>query len=152
MSKDLLLPLRNLNVYGLDVHQDKGGQGLGVTETSRVLEAIGSASNPSLSRVVSGSAIFGHRALNQFGSSEAKDKYLKGILDGTCVNAVCLSDPSSGSDAMSTEVVLKDPDIVQDHFLLNGIKCWVSNATNADVFTGKGGEQSRGLVRGTGAY
>lgn len=108
---------------------------MGITETLKVLEELAS-SNLSLSQRVSDTVLFGHRAVERFGTPEAKEKYLKGILDGTIPNALCFCDPESGSDPMTTNVMLKATDS-PDTFTLNGTKTWVSNATHAKVFTGR---------------
>jgi len=69
-----------------------------------------------------------------FGTQEQKDKYLPGLSAGQLKAAYCLTEPSSGSDALSaksTAVLSEDG----SHYILNGQKMWITNAGFADVFT-----------------
>ena len=65
------------------------------------------------------------------GNEEQKQKYLPKIAAGT-VAAFGLTEPSAGSDAtgMKTTAV-KDG----DYYILNGTKCFITNAGDAEVYT-----------------
>ena len=65
------------------------------------------------------------------GNEEQKQKYLPKIASGT-VAAFGLTEPSAGSDAtgMKTTAVLDG-----DHYVLNGTKCFITNAGDAEVYT-----------------
>jgi hypothetical protein len=69
-----------------------------------------------------------------FGTTEQKQKYLPPCIAGDKFAAYCLTEPTSGSDALSakTNAVLTDDGA---HYLLNGQKMWITNAGFADVFT-----------------
>lgn len=70
-------------------------------------------------------------ALNQFGTEEQKQKYLKPYLEGKLVAAEALTEPRGGSDffGATTRAVLEG-----DHFVLNGQKRFVVGAEGADFF------------------
>lgn len=65
------------------------------------------------------------------GNEEQKQKYLPKIAAGT-IAAFGLTEPSAGSDAtgMKTTAV-KDG----DYYILNGTKCFITNAGDAEVYT-----------------
>ena len=60
-----------------------------------------------------------------------KEKYLKPLASGQMLGAFCLSEPEAGSDATQqrTEAILEG-----DHYVLNGMKNWITNGTQADVY------------------
>lgn len=68
--------------------------------------------------------------LEQFGSEEQKEKYLK-KLAARGIGAFCLSEPEAGSDATSQRTTAEDKG---DHYLLNGTKNWITNGNSADVY------------------
>ncbi len=69
-----------------------------------------------------------------FGTDFLKDKFLPKLITGEYKAAYCLTEPTSGSDALSakTTAVLTDDG---EHYIINGQKMWITNAGFADVFT-----------------
>ena len=66
------------------------------------------------------------------GSEELKQAYLPPIARGDAIASYCLSEPEAGSDAVSmTTRAVRD----RDHFVLNGVKRWITNAGVSDVYT-----------------
>lgn len=66
----------------------------------------------------------------KLGTEEQKTQYLPRLATDT-VGSFCLSEPESGSDAFS----LKTQAVKQgDEYVLNGSKCWISNAEHAGMF------------------
>ena len=65
------------------------------------------------------------------GNEEQKQKYLPKIAAGT-IAAFGLTEPSAGSDAtgMKTTAVKEG-----DYYILNGTKCFITNAGDAEVYT-----------------
>lgn len=68
-----------------------------------------------------------------FGTEEQKQKYLPRLCNGELKACYCLTEPGSGSDALSakTKAILNESGT---HYLLTGQKMWISNAGFADVF------------------
>ncbi|MEQ9593698.1 MAG: acyl-CoA dehydrogenase [Cyclobacteriaceae bacterium] len=69
--------------------------------------------------------------LEQFGSEEQKEKYLKRLTTGEKIGAFCLSEPEAGSDATSQRTTAEDKG---DYYLLNGTKNWITNGNSASVY------------------
>ncbi|MBR0090798.1 MAG: acyl-CoA dehydrogenase family protein [Lachnospiraceae bacterium] len=63
-------------------------------------------------------------------SEEQKKKYLTGIAEGKLCS-FCLTEPDSGSDAAGMKTRAKK---VDDGYVINGSKAWITNAGIADYF------------------
>lgn len=68
--------------------------------------------------------------LEHFGSEEQKTRFLPGMISGETILAIAMTEPDAGSDlaGMKTRAVELD-----DYWLLNGSKTYISNGINADV-------------------
>ena len=66
-----------------------------------------------------------------YGAEEQKMKYLPDLLSGRKLGAFGLTEPGAGTDAQGqqTTAVLEG-----DHYVLNGTKCFITNATEAETF------------------
>ena len=69
--------------------------------------------------------------LEEYGSERIREEYLSRLATGSILGAFCLSEPEAGSDA--TAVTTKAID-KGDHFLLSGVKNWITNGKNASVY------------------
>ena len=67
--------------------------------------------------------------LEKFGSEYLKEKYLKLLASGNKLGAFSLSEPQAGSDASNMRTFAKKEG---DHYLISGIKNWVTNGINSD--------------------
>ena len=65
------------------------------------------------------------------GSKEQKEKYLPPIISGEKIGCWAITEPESGSDALSLKTTAKP---VGDGFVLNGSKTFITNAPIADFF------------------
>jgi alkylation response protein AidB-like acyl-CoA dehydrogenase len=121
-----------LGLHSIEVPEEFGGLGLGKRESAGVaaqLTRLGGFG------VTCGAHTgIGTQPLAYFGTQEQKDRFLARLASGEWMAAYCLSEASSGSDAlgMKTRAVLS-PD--GRSYTLNGTKMWISNAAWADLFT-----------------
>ena len=101
---------------------DKTSYGLIMTELERGDSAIRSAASVQSSLVM--------YPIFHFGSEEQKQKYLPKLASGEMIGAFGLTEPNHGSDPgrMETKVQNKG-----DHYILNGSKMWITNASIADI-------------------
>jgi len=69
-----------------------------------------------------------------FGTEEQKDKYMPQLASGKLKASYALSEPNSGSDALSVRTTAT---LSEDgkFYVLNGQKCWITNSGFADLFT-----------------
>lgn len=71
--------------------------------------------------------------LHRHAQPAVRERYLAGIVDGTEIGAICVTEPNVGSDSagMETTIVL-DP--VRKEWVINGFKRYISNASVADTY------------------
>ncbi|MFM7672454.1 MAG: acyl-CoA dehydrogenase family protein [Bacteroidota bacterium] len=69
-----------------------------------------------------------------FGTEEQKQKYIPKLITGEGAGAYGLTEPNSGSDALSAKTTAT---LSADgkHYLLNGQKCWITNGGFAQIYT-----------------
>ena len=67
-----------------------------------------------------------------YGTEEQKQKYLPKLASGEMKAAYCLTEPTSGSDALSAKTTAK---LSEDgkFYVLNGQKMWITNGGFADI-------------------
>ena len=69
--------------------------------------------------------------INSFGSESQKDKYLPDLISGKKIGCFGLTESEAGSDPSSMKTTYKE---IQNGYILNGSKNWITNAPVADVF------------------
>lgn len=69
-----------------------------------------------------------------FGTEAQKEKYIPKLASGEWKGAYGLTEPNSGSDALSAKTTARLSDDGK-FYLLNGQKCWITNGGFADVYT-----------------
>src|SRR5947209_14328043 len=69
-------------------------------------------------------------AIHSFGTPEQQARWLPGLVSGERVGCFALTEHGHGSDPAGMETrAIRDG----DHYVLNGSKCWIGNASIADV-------------------
>jgi alkylation response protein AidB-like acyl-CoA dehydrogenase len=117
-----------LGYLGVNLPEEYGGGGGGITELSIVLEELGAAGCPLLMLVVS-PAICG-TVIARFGTEEQKREWLPGLADGTRTMAFGITEPDAGSNSHRiTTTARRDG----DDWLLTGRKVFVSGVDIADA-------------------
>ncbi|MFA9559841.1 acyl-CoA dehydrogenase family protein [Evansella sp. AB-rgal1] len=131
ISVRLLKEAGELGLLGADVPEEYGGIGLDKISSSLITEKFALAGSFSLSH---GAHVgIGTLPIVYFGTEEQKEKYLPELATGEKIAAYALTEPSSGSDALSAKTTAKLND-AGTHYILNGEKQWITNAGFADVF------------------
>ncbi|MCW5939620.1 MAG: acyl-CoA dehydrogenase family protein [Fimbriimonadaceae bacterium] len=114
---------------GIDSPADHGGLGLGKNLAARILEFLSLNASFSVTYgVTSGIAQLG---LSLFGTEAQRAEYLPRLASGEWIGAYALSEPNSGSDALSMSARAERQG---DKWVLNGTKMWISNAKWAEFF------------------
>jgi len=127
--KALWKQLGDLGILGMTVPEMYGGAGLGYLEHAIVMEEISRASAAiGLSYGAHSNLCVNQIRLN--GTEEQRQRYLPALVKGDAVGALAISEPGSGSDAMSMQLKAED---AGDHYILTGNKMWITNGPDADV-------------------
>jgi alkylation response protein AidB-like acyl-CoA dehydrogenase len=122
--------LGQLGFLGMMVDPKYGGGGMDAISYVLAMEEI-SKVDASCSVVMSVNNSLVCWGLETFGSEEQKKKYLVPLAKGEVIGAFCLSEPEAGSDATSQRTTAEDKG---DHYLLNGIKNWITNGNSASIY------------------
>ena len=118
-----------LGLLGITVPEEFGGAGLGYLAHTVAVEEIARASaSVSLSYGAHSNLCVNQIALN--GSPDQKRRYLPGLVAGTHVGALAMSEAGAGSDVVSMTLRAEKSG---DRYILNGTKYWITNGPDADV-------------------
>lgn len=127
---DIIKKMAELGFMGMMVSPEYDGAGmdtvsyaLALMEISRVDASVGVIMSVNNSLVCSG--------LEKYGSDYIKETYLKPLARGEKLGAFALSEPEAGSDATQQKTYAEKDG---DHWVLNGIKNWITNGQSADYY------------------
>lgn len=127
-TDELWAEAASLGYLGVNLPEEYGGGGSGMTELAIVLEELGAAGCPLLMMVVS-PAICG-TVISRFGTEEQKREWLPGLADGTRKMAFGITEPDAGSNSHRiTTTARRDG----DGWLLTGRKVFISGVDIADA-------------------
>ena len=132
LTRQLLKKAADLDLLRLEIPEAYGGLGLDKISAAYVGEQI--AINPSFGGSLGAHTSIGTLPIVYFGTEEQKARYLPRLASGELIGAYALTEPHSGSDALSAKTTAR---LSEDgkHYLLNGQKAWITNGGFADVFT-----------------
>ena len=119
-------------LLGTSIPEEYGGLGKDFITSTLVNEALGGGF--SFSVAVAAHTGIGTLPILYFGTAEQKEKYIPKLTTGEWKGAYGLTEPNSGSDALSAKTSARLSDDGK-YYLLNGQKCWITNGGFADVYT-----------------
>ncbi len=118
-----------LGFLGMMIPERYDGLGLDTCTYLVALEEI-AAVDASMAVLMSVHNSLPTQMLLRYGSSAQKEQFLRPMARGEWLGAFALSEPDAGSDAASlTTRAVRDG----DHYLISGVKSWVSAGAHADV-------------------
>src|SRR5665647_449309 len=132
LMPSLMLKAGEQGLLGASIPEDLGGLGKDFITSTLVNEGLGGGY--SFSVAIAAHTGIGTLPILYFGTDEQKQKYIPKLASGEWKGAYGLTEPNSGSDALSakTSAVLSADG---KHYILNGQKCWITNGGFADVYT-----------------
>jgi len=130
-SVQLLEKAAELGILGSHMPEIYGGMEMDTNTNTLICETFG----PGGSWIVAYAAHTGIGMLPilYFGNEAQKSKYLPGLISGQLKASYCLTEPSSGSDALAAKTKA-ELNAEGTHYILNGQKMWITNAGFADIF------------------
>ena len=122
--------MADLGFLGMLVDPKYDGGGMDTVSYVLAIEEISKVdSSASVIMSVNNSLVcFG---IEEFGTEEQKEKYLKPLARGEKIGAFLLSEPDAGSDATSQRTTAID---MGDYYLVNGTKNWITNGNTAGTY------------------
>ena len=118
-----------LGLHGITVEEEWGGLGLGYLEHVVAQEEVARAS-ASVGLSYGAHSNLCVNQIRRWANDEQKKKYLPGLIDGTKVGALAMSEAGAGSDVVSMKLKAEKSG---NGYRLNGTKFWITNGAYADV-------------------
>ncbi|NLN95429.1 MAG: acyl-CoA dehydrogenase [Bacteroidales bacterium] len=122
--------LAELGFLGMLVDSRYDGGGMDTISYVLAMEEI-SKVDASVSVIMSVNNSLVCYGIQEYGTEEQKEKYLKPLARGEKIGAFLLSEPEAGSDATSQKTTAEDKG---DYYLLNGTKNWITNGNTAGTY------------------
>lgn len=131
IPEPIVQQMRDLGLFGLSISEAYGGLGLTMEEEALVIIEMGHTS-PAFRSTFGTNVGIGSQGVVMFGNEDQKREWLPRLASGEAVASFALTEPESGSDAGSAKTkAVRDG----NHYVLNGVKRFITNADKASVFT-----------------
>ncbi len=119
-------------LLGVSVPEQYGGMGKDFITSTIVAEYLGGGYSFSVANAAHTG--IGTLPILYFGTEAQRAKYVPKLASGEFKGSYGLTEPNSGSDALSAKTTAK---LSADgkHYILNGQKCWITNGGFADIYT-----------------
>jgi alkylation response protein AidB-like acyl-CoA dehydrogenase len=130
LTTSLMEKAGELGLLGTSVPEEYGG--LGQDFNSNTAIAIEMGKSHSFGVSFAAHTGIGTLPILYYGTEEQKQKYLPKLASGELKSAYCLTEPTSGSDALSAKTTAKLSDD-KKYYILNGQKMWITNGGFADI-------------------
>lgn len=131
LMRELLVEAGKYGFLGSDIPEKYDGTETDEICSTIIAEKLGATGSFAIAH--GGHTGIGNLPIVYFGNEQQKAAYLPSIVTAEKVSAYALTEPGSGSDALSakTKAVLNAEGT---HYVLNGSKTFISNAGMADIF------------------
>ena len=127
-TREMIGMMGKVGFFGCAFPPRYGGSQAGFLAHSVVCEKI-SIVDSGLRSAFNLQAMTGPYTIMEWGTEQAKEKYIADLVSGKKLGCTCFSEPNAGSDLASMETKIQDKG---DHYLINGTKTWISNGNIAD--------------------
>ena len=127
---DIMKVIAQSDLFGVYIEEKYGGMGGGILELCLATEEF-SKGCAGIAICYSASAL-GTYPIILAGTEEQKKKYLPAIAKGEKLAAFGLTEPAAGSDASALQTTAEKQG---DHYVLNGLKHFITNGGDADIYT-----------------
>lgn len=129
--REIFETLGRMGAYGIRYPKAKGGSGGNTTLFCIMCEEL-ARGLMSVAAITAMQCLMGTNFLFHYGNEELKERYFYPAMRGEKVACFCLTEPEAGSDLgnVTTRAVKVD-----DGYIINGMKTWVTNGPVADFFT-----------------
>jgi len=141
--RHLVKELGSMGAFGPYIPVEYGGAGLDHTAYGLIMQELerGDSAIRSMASVQSSLVMY---PIYAFGSEVQRKKYLPLLASGDMIGCFGLTEPNHGSDPGGMETHIKD---MGNHYLLNGAKMWITNASIADIAI-VWAKDDQGVIRG----
>ncbi len=131
IPEECLTRLREMGYFGILIPEEYGGAGLSTLGSVVIQEELGRA-HGCFNMLISGNNGIGAMGILYDGTEKQKQKYLYPLAQGKMISAFALSEPGAGSDI---EAITTRARKEGNHYLIQGLKHYISRFDIADLFT-----------------
>lgn len=128
---DIVEAMRQSGFFGWSIPEAYGGAGLTTEELVLAAFELSQCSVAFRARVGTNTGI-GSEGIVADGTEEQKRKYLPRLASGEWTGCLAVTEPDAGSEASNVRTTARREG---DVYILDGEKCYITNAPLADVFT-----------------
>ena len=129
-SQELIAKLQKIGAFGIPYSREYGGQGADVLTYTLAMEEM-SKVDASTGITLSVHTSLCCACINEFGTEEQKQEFLRPLVDGNKTGCYGLTEPNAGTDAAGVQTTA-DKD--GDDYIINGSKMFTTNSGFADTF------------------
>ena len=131
VPEDVVREMAAQHMFGYSIPEEYGGLGMTTEELVLAAMELSQCSVAFRARVGTNTGI-GSEGLVADGTDEQKRRYLPELASGNMTGSFALTEPDAGSDATAIKTrAMREG----EHYVLNGAKCFITNAPIADLFT-----------------
>ena len=131
VPRDVLAEMGGLGFFGLRVPETLGGSGLDARASVVLAEEVGRSTHGGFAITVLVHTDMASPHLVRFGTRRQLEQYMPGIVAGTSITAVGVTEPGAGSDVAGIRTrAVRDG----SHYVLNGTKMFITNGVHADLY------------------
>lgn len=129
-SMELLQEMQSCGFFGIPFSEEYGGAGCDILSYVLCMEEL-SKVDASTGITLSVHTSLCASSINEYGTEEQKQKFLRPLVDGSKIGCFGLTEPGAGSDAGGARTVaVKDG----DSYIITGNKIFTTNSGFADTF------------------
>ncbi|MCA0969012.1 acyl-CoA dehydrogenase [Halobacillus litoralis] len=129
--EDIFKEMGKLGLLGIPFPEEYGGAGGDTVTYALAVEEIGRVCG-STGLSYAAAVSLGSSPIYYFGTEEQKQEFLTPLAKGEGLASFGLTEPNAGSDAGGTQT---KAELHGDHYVINGEKCWITNAEYARSIT-----------------
>ncbi|ELK45557.1 acyl-CoA dehydrogenase [Halobacillus sp. ACCC02827] len=129
--EDIFKEMGKLGLLGIPFPEEYGGSGGDTVTYALAVEEIGRVCG-STGLSYAAAVSLGASPIYYFGTEEQKQTFLTPLAKGEGLASFGLTEPNAGSDAAGTQT---RAELNGDHYVINGEKCWITNAEYARSIT-----------------
>ena len=127
--RGLYREMAKIGLMGMTVNPEFGGAGLDFVSYALAIEEL-AAVDGGICNVMSANNSPVAAALDEYGTPQQKENYLRRITSGEWLSSIHLTEPQAGSDAASIRTrAVKDG----DEFVIDGTKAFITAGASADL-------------------
>lgn len=128
--EETVAQMAEMNILGIPYPEEYEGAGMDNLSYAQCVEELSKVC-ASTGVIVSAHTSLCTWPIYNFGTEEQKKKYLPDLCSGRKLGAFGLTEPGAGTDAAGQKTTAVD---MGDHWVLNGSKCFITNAGPAETY------------------